>query len=204
MNIDKILNEEEMQELAVDYAFGKLSKNETIIFENNLKNFPKIENEVIEIRSAFSKISKADIKEHIDKRTANLSYKINQKRFAKEQSKLSKKSILKFALPVIALLIAIFVITDLEKPNPHYVINKEITITEAEAGIIFGSENKDIFLYDPYFNEFYNNQITNSELETTGIINTSTNGTVYNYLNEMSDSEFNELIEELDNENFDI
>ena len=45
----KELNLNEMQELVADYSFGRLSKNESKIFENNLKKHPELKDEIIAI-----------------------------------------------------------------------------------------------------------------------------------------------------------
>jgi len=88
---------------------------------------------------------------------------------------------------------------DIEKENklPESILSAE------EANIIF--ENVDVSYYDPYQNDFYlesgEEEIENNRSD---IINNSSNTTIYNYMNEISESEFNELLDELDNEEFNL
>ncbi|PKL81299.1 MAG: hypothetical protein CVV25_00720 [Ignavibacteriae bacterium HGW-Ignavibacteriae-4] len=200
----KELKKDEMLDLITDFAFGRLSKNEAIIFESNLNKYPELKQEIIEIRNAFSKVNKEKLLQELENKTANMPYLVKQKQYVIKGNINLRKNILKLSLPIFVI-IGFFLVMrqvelkDIEKENklPESVLSAE------EANIIF--ENVDVSYYDPYQNDFYlesgEEEIENNRSD---IINNSSNTTIYNYMNEISESEFNELLDELDNEEFNL
>ncbi len=200
----KELAKDEMIELITDYAFGRLSKNESLIFESNLKKFPELKYEIIEIRNAFSKVNKEKLLHELENKTANMPYLVKQKQYTLKGNLNLRKNILKLSLPILAVVGFFFVmrqieLKDIEKENKL----PETLLSAEEANIIF--DNIDVSYYDPYQNEFY---IESGEEESdnvrSDIINNYSNTTIYNYMNEISETEFNELLDELDNEKFSL
>lgn len=198
----KELNLIEMQELLADYSFGRLSQNESEIFESNLSNYPDLKNEIVEIRKAFSKINREELASDLERKTSNLTYKVKQKQYEENTNKNIKKNIVKLVLPIVAFLIFFLVMRNVEFKEKNTDSNlPEVILTDAEANIIFGENEIDY--YNPYYNDFYSELNYNEEYEVIGSENT-TSITTYNYMNEISESEFNELLDDLDNENFNL
>lgn len=199
----KELEKDEMLELITDYAFGRLSKNEQSIFEINLNKFPELKEEIIEIRNAFSKVNKETLLKELDNKTANMPYLIKNKQYAKSKNVNLRKNILKLSLPILAIVGFFFFMRQIEL-NEIENDNRlpETILTAEEASIIF--ENVDVSYYDPYHNDFYIESGEEEDINRSDIINNSSNTTIYNYMNEISESEFNELLDELDNEEFNL
>lgn len=192
----------EMQELLADYSFGRLSKNESKIFESNLSNYPDLKNEIIEIRKAFSKVNREELASDLERKTSNLTYKVKQKQYEKNINKNIKKNIVKLVFPIVAFVIFFLVMRNIEFKEKNTDSNlPEVILTDAEANIIFGENEFDY--YNPYYNDFYSELNYSDEYEIIGSENT-TSITTYNYMNEISESEFNELLDDLDNENFNL
>lgn len=200
----KELNRDEMLELITDYAFGRLSANEASIFESNLNKYPELKEEIIEIRNAFSKVNKEKLINELENKTSNLPYLVKQKQYALNGNINLRKNILKLSLPIIIVVGFFFVmrqieLNDIERDNKL----PEILLSVEEANIIF--ENVDVSYYDPYQNDFYlENSVEEIEDINTDIINYTSSTTIYNYINEISETEFNELLDELDNEDFNL
>ena len=198
----KKLNLTEMQELLSDYSFGRLSENESKIFEQNLANFPELKNDIIEIRRAFSKINREELTSNLEKKTSNFTYKVKQKQFEVNTNKNIKKNILKLSLPIVAVVAFFLIMQKVElKDNNSTTKLPEVILTKAEVNIIFG--DNEIDYYNPYYNDFYSELNYEEDFELLGSENTSSI-TTYNYMNEISETEFNELLDELDNENFNL
>ena len=200
----KELNRDEMLELITDYAFGRLSANEASIFEINLNKYPELKEEIIEIRNAFSKVNKEKLINELENKTSNLPYLVKQKQYALNGNINLRKNILKLSLPIIIVVGFFFVmrqieLNDIERDNKL----PETLLSVEEANIIF--ENVDVSYYDPYQNDFYlENSVEEIEDINTDIINNTSSTTIYNYINEISETEFNELLDELDNEDFNL
>lgn len=200
----KELNRDEMLELITDYAFGRLSANEASIFESNLNKYPELKEEIIEIRNAFSKVNKEKLINELENKTSNLPYLVKQKQYALNGNINLRKNILKLSLPIIIVVGFFFVmrqieLNDIERDNKL----PETLLSVEEANIIF--ENVDVSYYDPYQNDFYlENCVEEIEDINTDIINNTSSTTIYNYINEISETEFNELLDELDNEDFNL
>lgn len=202
----KLLSLEEMQELLTDYAFNKLSPNEEHIFEENLKNFPELENEIIEIKSVFSKVNKEVIRENLQNKTANLTYRIRLKQYELNKNKTARKNILKFAFPFIIVIAFYFILRQIQFGESQVENNKsqEVLLSNIDADIIFG-DSSEISFYDPYQNSFYYySPNVSDEYEYIDFIRNSTNQTVFNYMNEITEKEFNQLLNEMDDEKFSL
>lgn len=200
----KELLKDEMLELITDYAFGRLSKNEAIIFESNLNRFPELKQEIIAIRNAFSKVNKEKLLHELENKTANLPYLVKQKQYAIKGNVNLRKNILKLSLPILVIVGFFLVMRQVEfKDIGNENKLPETVLSAEEANIIFS--NVDVSYYDPYQNDFYfDSREEEFEINRSDIINNSSNTTIYNYMNEITESEFNELLDELDNEEFNL
>lgn len=199
----KDLSKDEMLDLISDYSFGRLSPNEEKLFEFNLVKYPELKEEIIEIRKAFSKVNKEKLQNELDNRTANMPYLIKQRQYAQKKNLNLRKNILKLSLPIIVVIGFFFFMRQFQlKENSHINQLPETILSADEANIIF--ENEDVSYYDPYYNDFYIESREESNIDRTDIINNSSSTTIYNYLENISEKEFNELLDELDNENFNL
>ncbi len=199
----KDLSKDEMLDLISDYSFGRLSPNEEKLFEFNLVKYPELKEEIIDIRKAFSKVNKEKLQNELDNRTANMPYLIKQRQYSQKKNLNLRKNILKLSLPIIAVIGFFFFMRQFQlKENSHINQLPETILSADEANIIF--ENEDVSYYDPYYNDFYIESREESNIDRTDIINNSSSTTIYNYLENISEKEFNELLDELDNENFNL
>jgi hypothetical protein len=196
----KELNYDEMKELLSDYSFGKLTQYEISIFEANIDNYPELKNEVIEIRSAFSNLNKKQIKERIERKTVNLSYKVNQNKYSKQRNKNLWFSVIKFSIPVLLLgFTYVYVQQDQEyKPaEKNEKLESAELVSEVDFNIIIGDiDNINSFNEVSQLNTIEVNdgllQISNSEIDEL------------NLLESMSESEFNELLDEISDEKINL
>ncbi|MFN3194718.1 MAG: hypothetical protein ACE364_02045 [Chlorobiota bacterium] len=191
----KNLTEEEMRDLLSDYAFGKLSDYETSIFESNLSRFPEMENEIVEIKSVFSNLKKEKIKESLDNRTANISYKVNQKKYSKQRNRNLIFSVLKYSVPVLLFVIGFFAIEDynINPKNTNHTTNTQL-LSDLDLTIALGESS-----------ELKSNNIEMKSFNfDDGLLLTPSESIKPSDIEEMSENEFNELLDELSNEKFDI
>lgn len=199
----KELDQKEMQVLMIDYAFGRLTDYESSIFESNLINFPEMKIEIIEIRKSFSKVNREDLINHLENKTSNLSYKIKQEQYKINEKKNLKKNILKFSIPIIGLISFFFIMRQVEiKKISNSKSLPEFVLSDSEIGIIF--DEFDDAYFDPYYNTFYAELETFESKENIDASINASNTTIYNYLNEISETEFNELLDNIDNEEFNL
>jgi len=191
----KKLTEIEMKDLLSDYAFGKMSEYEKSIFEENLSDFPEIENEVLEIRSAFSKINQSEIKENLDKRTANISYKVNQTKYSKQRNRNLLFSLLKISVPVLLFTIGFLAVDRFNEQKQNKIVeNETLLISDSDLTIAIGEST-----------ELTNTSLINKNYNfDDGLLLSPSESIRPSDIEEMSESEFNELLDELSNEKFDI
>lgn len=198
----KRLEKEEMIELISDYSFGKLSSYEAEIFEFNLDRFPELKDEIVSIKSAFSKVDKERILDVLNNKTANMPYLVNLRKYEQVKSANLRKNLVKISIPIIAVIGFFLIMREFNFSDNAAVSGySEDLLTSDEANIIFA--NIDVDNYNPYLNEFY----FEDEVEVSNnnyFISIASNYLIYNYLNEITESEFNELLDEIDNEEFNL
>lgn len=76
---NQIYNRQEMEERMPDYIFGRLPKDELDIFENSLKFYPDLQDEVREVRLVFSKLERMQLDSFLEKKTRNIPVKVSSK-----------------------------------------------------------------------------------------------------------------------------
>jgi len=195
----KQLNYEEMKELLSDYSFGKLTPNEMSVFEENIDKYPELKNEVIEIRSAFSKLNKEQIKERIDRKTVNLSYKVNQNKYSKQRNKNLWFSIVKYSIPVLLLGFTYVYVQQTQEfePNSGIKLESNELVSAVDFNIIIGDIDNINSL----------NEVSNIDpLEVNdGLLKTNTEEVdELSLLENMTESEFNELLDEISDEKINL
>ena len=198
----KSLEKEEMRDLISDYSFDKLTSYEDEIFEFNLDRFPELKDEIVSIKSAFSKVDKERILDVLNNKTANMPYLVNLRKYEQVKSANLRKNLVKISIPIIAVIGFFLIMREFNFSDNEAVSGySEDLLTSDEANIIFA--NIDVDNYNPYLNEFY----FEDEVEVSNnnyFISIASNYLIYNYLNEITESEFNELLDEIDNEEFNL
>lgn len=100
---------QEMLERLPDYVFGKLQDEERTIFELSLSDYDDLVEEIKIAKNVFSRLDNSRLDDEINKRTRNLSYKVNQKRAStKVHSRFS--IVTKYLVPTAALVLLVILI----------------------------------------------------------------------------------------------
>jgi hypothetical protein len=236
MKEQKKLGLEEMQELFCDYAFNRLAEEDRILFEQNLIDFPELQQELVEVSQVFNKVESVDFDKKISSHTRNLSVKVNEKLSGK--SKLSGNSgfIKKYLVPSLGLVIITFIIFSgkLNLTNDNVTENKSKSpnienftgLTSAEVKSLFDDESEIIDVASNLSNglnpkaleqfsffadvleESYNTDL-NGFVNTddysdnrANYLNSSTQYQLFNQLENLDEDEFQKLLEELENADF--
>lgn len=158
------LSYKELQEMIPDYVFEQLTITEAKTFENAIKNYPDLIQEVSEAKAVFGKIKKIDITNEIEHKSRNIIVKVNQKlRDNPKRRKLRTFSRLVMPTAALAIIAAMVVLYDSElfvQPNDvqHISDNSDINelfefknsekiaileVAEDENAIIEAAENID-------------------------------------------------------------
>lgn len=232
------LSLKEMQELFCDYAFNRLAEEDRKVFEQNLGEFPELQQELHEVNTVFKKVETLDLDKKISARTRNLSIKVNEQLAKGSMISRRRRMISKYLVPVLGIATIIIVIfsgnikfsdPDVITNNTNSKVNENFTgITSAEAISLFDDDNEMIELAsnltnglnpstydnlalfsDENLEESYNSTmdefVKNSDLANikgSYNLNTSTEYQFYNELENLEEEEFQKLLEELENADF--
>ncbi len=101
------LNREQLEAMLPDFAFGRLDAKSARQFEDSVRAFPELVQEVEEVQALFAKLETMSYHEDIDQRTRNLSVKVHE-RMRRNSAPLSLGWVRKLA-PVMALCVGIMV-----------------------------------------------------------------------------------------------
>jgi hypothetical protein len=108
--VEAKMTKKELEELLPDYAFGRLSPEESEEYKKALADYPDLIDEINSVSEFFEKVEKMNFNEILDTRTKNLSVKVNNRMAAKQ--KISGMSyLLRYGIPamvVIAGIVTIF------------------------------------------------------------------------------------------------
>jgi hypothetical protein len=225
-----------MQELFCDYAFNRLAEEDRIIFEQNLIDFPELQQELDEVSKVFNKVETIDFDKNISSHTRNLSVKVNEKLAGQSKLSLSSGFIKKYLVPSFGLALIVFVIfssifnfnySDITENKQKIITNENFTgLTSAEVQSLFDDESEIIEVASNLSNglnpkaleqftfftddleESYNSDL--SEFMNTddlsdnsaNHLNSSTQYQLFNQLENLDEDEFEKLLEELENADF--
>ncbi|MDX9791676.1 MAG: hypothetical protein WC313_02975 [Candidatus Kapaibacterium sp.] len=205
----------ELEQMLPDYAFGRLSEKDKADFESEINEHQDLLVEVKEVQSLFKKIDDMDFDSVLNDKTRNLHYKVNQ-RLSQHKSVLSGTAyLIRFGLPAAAVMVLLVSIFRFGIQNES---NEVVSFSEKLTSLI-ESDN----FYDTY-SEYYDysglstvelNQETDL-LEYAGVevdkinnnqeLNNVVNAVIpmseinfYNDLDDLSDDEFQILLEEIQN-----
>jgi hypothetical protein len=105
------MNRNEMEELLPDYAFGRLEKEATEVYAKHLEEYPDLQKEIADIQEVFSRVEKMDFDSILERRTRNLSVKVNNRRTIRKPLLSGNAFLIRFGIPavvVMAIMIALF------------------------------------------------------------------------------------------------
>lgn len=202
----KDLNLDQMRELVSDYALDNLNEYESEVFEYNLKKYPGLNEEITEIKSIFSKVDKESIIDEIDKRTVNLSYKVQSRIQKKNSKKLIKNNLYKLVAPLLGLLVIFVLATNIDF-NDKSADYDELELIKSNEMVIIGENHlNEIVKYDFYLRDFeVNNYLKTDNKEViNGFIYNSSNIAVEEIIYGLNEEDFEDFYEELKNEEINI
>ncbi len=217
----KKLELKQMQELLVDYVLNRISDEDKILFEQNLGNYPEIEEELIQSRKLFQRIEQTDFDKITSGRTRNTAYKVrNRYKIAPSKSEKRVSFATKVVIPTLGLAAMILLmITTIDFSNLFSNRNYEIIPTDILSDINIESYQNttipsNIFAIesDGFSDEVSDDIYAEYELDYVGDIDISTVQNInslmindnYNYFNEINEEEFQNIYEDIKNENFDL
>jgi hypothetical protein len=105
------MNRNEMEELLPDYAFGRLEKEAAEVYTKHLEEYPDLQKEIADIQEVFSRVEKMDFDSILERRTRNLSVKVNNRRTIRKPLLSGNAFLIRFGIPavvVMAIMIALF------------------------------------------------------------------------------------------------
>ena len=219
MSSEDKMNRKEMEELLPDYAFGRLDNETAEIYAKHLEEYPDLLKEIADIKKVFSRVENMDFDSILERRTRNLSVKVNNRRTIRKPLLSGNAFLIRFGIPaavVMAIMIAIF-------KGPVNIQNTEDNITFSQklnSALIFdnidedsysdyeylsstiteSAENNQDLVGSQILNELYTNdldekqallRVVNSNIVSPNIINDE--------LEELSEEEFQLLLEEIKN-----
>ena len=168
--------------------------------------YPQLLEEISEIKSVFTKVNKEQILEEIDNKTVNLSYKVQNQLYKKSQKKRSLINIIKYTSPVLGLLAIFFLARNIDFNGKEKNYN-ELQILNSNELSIFGEDDISNVINDDYYIQNFgmNTIINESDDEIIdGFIYNSSNIAVEEIIYGMSETDFYEFYEEIEDDEINI
>ena len=103
------LDYKSMQELLPDYIFNRLSEDVKQKFEASLPNYPELNEEINDARRVFGKIEQIDFDSIIERKTRNLSVRVNHRLARQPQRSKNVSWAMRFVVPTLGFVFLIFV-----------------------------------------------------------------------------------------------
>ena len=180
------LNQNEMEKMLPDYLFGDMKEEDKSLFEYNLQFHPEIQNELNEAKAVFEKVDQLDFNKLVKDRSKNVSVKVMSK--LNEPSVSFWSNALKFRnlVPTLGLVVMAYVyfFVPFKTQEQLTAVNNERFFKGSEIVVI-------------------DNDIDESNINV--VIEEINIGSNYEEVYEtLSEDEFQELLEDMDNEDFDI
>jgi hypothetical protein len=162
------LSYREMQELLPDYAFGRISDSDKINFETTLPDFPDLQQELKDVKAVFSRVEEMDFDAAINRKTRNLSVKVNNRLAAKSKKKTSVRRLAPALLVIIASILVFNIWGTNEKVVTTAIDNSEqpmdnLISTEAET-LILSSLQKDEIAHTSELNSVSSTSINTEQM----------------------------------------
>ncbi|MFP4529351.1 MAG: hypothetical protein ACLFQX_12450 [Candidatus Kapaibacterium sp.] len=134
MQNNEILSRRQMEEMLPDYVFGRLGDDEYEAFERSIGHYPDLENEIRDVRSVFSRAESMDIDGMFKSKSRNMSVKVRQRREQQRAARPAGNVFFRFVLPTAGLvaIVALMLFNPFGNPEPAPIALEPI-MTHAEA-----------------------------------------------------------------------
>ena len=217
----------QMQDMLPDYVFNRISLEEKALFENTLPLYPDLQDEVNDVRDVFSKVDSMDLESEISDKTRNLSIRVKNK-MNKKSAKMGSPFLTRYVLPVFSLFVIgffvfnTFIFTPDDPTNgPVAVQNiktEEPLVSETELAVIFSDAGEDEIITETLYydlglvdapeeslietanasntDEFFNDLKIDSK--TIDVHKTLNYNQLLEQLNDMDETEFQNMLKELE------
>jgi hypothetical protein len=165
-----LINKNELIVQSADYITGKMTDSERMQFEHSLEQFPELKSQLVQEKALFDGIDSGFMQENIDRRTRNLSVKVNAKLNAK--SSISDILLGKYSLSagsMLALFILVFAIFNTGSQNDNLFIDKDISelVNSLNNDSLFTDSDIYLITYQPIMQDGMteNNEILFSQID---------------------------------------
>lgn len=188
MNKNFTFSYEQVQELLPDYAFGRLDKENSIIFENSIELYPDLKQELNDVREVFSKAEMMEYDQLLSDRSKNISVKVN--------NRFNQSSVFDFRLKVISRYVA---------PLVGVAAIMLLILNNNNSSTINLRQSREM-IANPTFKLYAPMVIDQAGIELNNPLddyNLNPANTIDNELDGMSDDEMYSIIDAMDNMDFD-
>ena len=206
----------ELEKLLPEYLFGEMSNEDKLHFEESAKDYPEILSEMQNVRDTFEKFEKFDLKSTIKQESKNLSVKVQEKKSKSRKNSIAMGVLPKYVYPSLGLLVLVYFLffTDTFNSNTSLETNEFAIFNDSDSTLIH-SENYEIIPDLIHTNLDYNDNLSLGEYiedNSTDYIQIENlsqkfNAFHINYeslINHLNEEEFTNILEELQNEKFDV
>lgn len=214
-------NYKKLQEMLPDYVFDRLDNSDKFLFEENVKNFPDLIEEINQVKAVFNRFDKMEFEDKINHRARNFSVKVIEKKQNQKSYKFTGgQYLVRFLVPV-ALLITIGIYYLGSPKLPKSDISKVIEMKVASIGDSINSlnvteeflNNSEQYssevalannlenLYEEEVSDALNEMIDIADVNDIETFDTDIFSTekILNKVNNLDENKFQEIYEELKN-----
>lgn len=201
----------ELESLLPEYLFGDMDNDTKQRFEDSAKNYSDILAEIENVKITLSKFDEYDLKGNIKQESRNLSVKVQEKLAKKKKTSHIMGTFPKYVYPSLGLLTVIYLFFFTDNFDEKEVSNVEFKIFNQSDLVLIDLESSEILPELIESNLIYNDPLLNNlnfkqdEIYDLDIEGFDFNFSIINsnfdvFLNELDESEFNELMEDIENE----
>lgn len=201
----------ELESLLPEYLFGDMDVDTKLRFEESAKNYSDIMAEIENVKMTLSKFDEYDLKGNIKQESRNLSVKVQEKLAKKKKTSHIMGTFPKYVYPSLGLLTLVYLFFFTDNFDEKEVATDEFKIFNQSDLALIDLDNSEILPELIESNLIYNDPLLSSlnikqdEIYELDIENFDFNFNIINsnfdvFLNELDESEFNELMEDIENE----
>lgn len=201
----------ELESLLPEYLFGDMDVDTKLRFEKSAKNYSDIMSEIENVKMTLSKFDEYDLKGNIKQESRNLSVKVQEKLAKKKKTSHIMGTFPKYVYPSLGLLTLVYLFFFTDNFDEKEVATDEFKIFNQSDLALIDLDNSEILPELIESNLIYNDPLLSSlnikqdEIYDLDIENFDFNFNIINsnfdvFLNELDESEFNELMEDIENE----
>jgi len=201
----------ELESLLPEYLFGDMDNDTKQRFEDSAKNYSDIMSEIENVKITLSKFDEYDLKGNIKQESRNLSVKVQEKLAKKKKTSHIMGTFPKYVYPSLGLLTLIYLFFFTDNFDKKEVLKVEFKIFNQSDLALIDLESSEILpeliesnlIYnDPLLNNlnFKQDEIYDLDIEEFDFNFSIINSNFDVFLNELDESEFNELMEDIENE----